>query len=150
MNETKKAASENSADKKEIPNKEAGKKEAPKKETGKKEAPKKEADKKDAGKNKNYKTKKKAAPVEEEPFIEEDSKTYDQADDVASETETDSEVENEADSENENDNVKEVAEGILEVLTDGYGFIRSDNYMPGERDIYVSPSQISSDFVQEI
>ena len=37
---------------------------------------------------------------------------------------------------------KEIAEGILEVLTDGYGFIRSDNYMPGEKDIYVSPSQI--------
>ncbi|MCR5633438.1 MAG: transcription termination factor Rho [Eubacterium sp.] len=36
----------------------------------------------------------------------------------------------------------EVAEGILEVLSEGYGFIRSDNYMPGERDIYVSPSQI--------
>ncbi len=36
----------------------------------------------------------------------------------------------------------EVAEGILEVMADGYGFIRSDNYMPGEKDIYVSPSQI--------
>lgn len=36
----------------------------------------------------------------------------------------------------------EVAEGILEVLQEGYGFIRSDNYMPGEKDIYVSPSQI--------
>lgn len=32
--------------------------------------------------------------------------------------------------------------GILEVLPDGYGFIRSDNYMPGENDVYVSPSQI--------
>ena len=31
---------------------------------------------------------------------------------------------------------------ILEVLADGYGFIRSDNYMPGENDVYVSPSQI--------
>ena len=38
--------------------------------------------------------------------------------------------------------VNEVAEGILEVMAEGYGFIRSDNYMPGERDIYVSPSQI--------
>ncbi len=36
----------------------------------------------------------------------------------------------------------EVAEGILEVLQEGYGLIRSDNYMPGEKDIYVSPSQI--------
>ncbi|MCI8797264.1 MAG: transcription termination factor Rho [Dorea sp.] len=32
--------------------------------------------------------------------------------------------------------------GILEVLPDGYGFIRSDNYLPGESDVYVSPSQI--------
>ncbi|MBO5302553.1 MAG: transcription termination factor Rho [Lachnospiraceae bacterium] len=33
-------------------------------------------------------------------------------------------------------------EGILEVMPDGYGFIRSDNYLPGDRDVYVSPSQI--------
>ncbi|MCR5162183.1 MAG: transcription termination factor Rho [Lachnospiraceae bacterium] len=32
--------------------------------------------------------------------------------------------------------------GILEVLAEGYGFLRSDNYMPGENDIYVAPSQI--------
>ena len=32
--------------------------------------------------------------------------------------------------------------GILEVLPDGYGFIRSANYLPGENDIYISPSQI--------
>ena len=36
----------------------------------------------------------------------------------------------------------ETVEGILEVLADGYGFIRSDNYLPGEADVYVSPSQI--------
>ena len=35
-----------------------------------------------------------------------------------------------------------VAHGILEVLPDGYGFIRSANYLPGENDVYVSPSQI--------
>ena len=34
------------------------------------------------------------------------------------------------------------ATGILEVLPDGFGFIRSDNYLPGENDVYVSPSQI--------
>ncbi len=34
------------------------------------------------------------------------------------------------------------AYGILEVMADGYGFIRSDNFMPGEDDVYVSPSQI--------
>ena len=32
--------------------------------------------------------------------------------------------------------------GILEVMPDGYGFIRSANYLPGENDVYVSPSQI--------
>ena len=32
--------------------------------------------------------------------------------------------------------------GIVEVLPDGYGFIRSDNFLPGENDVYVSPSQI--------
>ena len=34
------------------------------------------------------------------------------------------------------------ARGILEVMTDGYGFIRCENYLPGENDVYVSPSQI--------
>ncbi|MGN0362919.1 MAG: transcription termination factor Rho [Bilifractor sp.] len=34
------------------------------------------------------------------------------------------------------------AHGILEVMSDGYGFIRSDNFLPGEDDVYVSPSQI--------
>ena len=36
------------------------------------------------------------------------------------------------------------AGGILEILPDGYGFLRSvnDNYLPGPEDIYVSPSQI--------
>lgn len=32
--------------------------------------------------------------------------------------------------------------GVLEVMPDGYGFIRSNHYLPGENDIYVSPSQI--------
>ncbi len=32
--------------------------------------------------------------------------------------------------------------GILEVLPDGYGFIRCDNYLPGDNDVYVSPAQI--------
>lgn len=34
------------------------------------------------------------------------------------------------------------ANGILEVMPDGYGFIRCENYLPGEHDVYVSPSQI--------
>ncbi|MCD8038405.1 MAG: transcription termination factor Rho [Lachnospiraceae bacterium] len=34
------------------------------------------------------------------------------------------------------------AKGILEVMPDGFGFIRSDNFLPGENDVYVAPSQI--------
>ena len=34
------------------------------------------------------------------------------------------------------------ARGILEVMPDGYGFIRSANYLPGDNDVYVAPSQI--------
>lgn len=40
---------------------------------------------------------------------------------------------------NENDDTKT---GILEVMPDGFGFIRCDNYLPGEDDVYVAPSQI--------
>lgn len=36
----------------------------------------------------------------------------------------------------------EAVEGVLEVLPDGYGFLRSDNYLSGPRDVYVSPMQI--------
>ncbi len=63
----------------------------------------------------------------------------------------DKEAENAQDNGDNSTNVKEEISnldsgnsvtGILEVLSDGYGFIRSDNYMPGENDVYVSPSQI--------
>ena len=36
----------------------------------------------------------------------------------------------------------QTADGILEVMADGYGFIRCENFLPGENDIYVSPAQI--------
>jgi transcription termination factor Rho len=36
----------------------------------------------------------------------------------------------------------QMANGILEVMPDGYGFIRCENYLPGENDVYVSPAQI--------
>ncbi|WMM24261.1 transcription termination factor Rho [Tissierella sp. MB52-C2] len=42
----------------------------------------------------------------------------------------------------ENMEVINSAEGILELHTDGYGFLRSDNYQSGDEDIYISPSQI--------
>ncbi|MCR5320660.1 MAG: transcription termination factor Rho [Lachnospiraceae bacterium] len=34
------------------------------------------------------------------------------------------------------------ANGIIEVMPDGFGFIRCENYLPGEQDVYVAPSQI--------
>ncbi len=42
----------------------------------------------------------------------------------------------------ENPETDYIAEGILEVLPDGYGFLRSDNYQSGSKDIYVSQVQI--------
>ncbi len=36
----------------------------------------------------------------------------------------------------------EIREGILEVMQEGYGFIRCDNYLPGDEDVYVSPALI--------
>lgn len=50
-----------------------------------------------------------------------------------------------ASSENKGEPVREqgtIKTGILEVMQDGYGFIRCDNYLPGEEDVYVSPAQI--------
>ncbi|MCM1263306.1 MAG: transcription termination factor Rho [Butyrivibrio sp.] len=35
-----------------------------------------------------------------------------------------------------------LAHGILEVMSDGFGFIRCENFLPGENDVYVAPSQI--------
>ena len=40
---------------------------------------------------------------------------------------------------NEND---QIAEGVLEVMPDGYGFLRGDNYLSTNKDVYVSPVQI--------
>ena len=53
-------------------------------------------------------------------------------------------------SNNDNFNPSDLAEldsgitayGILEVMPDGFGFIRSENFLPGDNDVYVSPSQI--------
>lgn len=70
--------------------------------------------------------------------------------DKANDQEKESQIEKEPQTEKEPDihtNGKELdsgvsANGILEVMPDGYGFIRCENYLPGERDVYVSPSQI--------
>lgn len=42
----------------------------------------------------------------------------------------------------ENPETDYIAEGTLEVLPEGYGFLRSDNYLSGSKDIYVSAVQI--------
>lgn len=48
---------------------------------------------------------------------------------------------NENNTEDSNNETKEV-EGLLEVLSDGYGFVRTDKFDPGDNDIFVSPTQI--------
>lgn len=40
------------------------------------------------------------------------------------------------------ENEVNVAEGVLEILPDGYGFLRGSNYLSTDRDVYISPSQI--------
>ena len=42
----------------------------------------------------------------------------------------------------ENPETDFITEGILEVLPEGFGFLRSDNYLPGNKDIYVSQTQV--------
>ncbi len=59
---------------------------------------------------------------------------------------TDADVSDASDKEKE-DSLKELdsgiqVSGILEVMPDGFGFIRSANYLPGDNDVYVAPSQI--------
>ncbi len=51
-------------------------------------------------------------------------------------------LEDKVDIQIENPETDYIASGILEVMPDGYGFLRSDNYLPGSKDIYVSQVQI--------
>jgi DNA mismatch repair ATPase MutL len=112
------------------------KKPVKKKSSGKKPTEKKSGDKKPAGKKKTDSDENNdEAAVKAEPEKNEEEYTDGEASQPESTQPEGVQQENP-----QPDN--EVAEGILEVLSDGYGFIRSDNYMPGDRDIYVSPSQI--------
>ena len=52
------------------------------------------------------------------------------------------ELEEKMDIQIENPETDYISEGILEVMPEGYGFLRSDNYLPGNKDIYVSQVQI--------
>ena len=71
----------------------------------------------------------------------EDSKKYDAPDDEV-ETRNDSEVEESVISYQVNNEEDEIIEGILEVLPDGYGFLRGDNFLSTPKDVYISPVQI--------
>ncbi len=85
-------------------------------------------DKKEAGDVKEEKENKEAKEAEEETKPESEGKA------LAQDT-TNAPMRDELDS-------GITANGILEVMPDGYGFIRCENYLPGEKDVYVSPSQI--------
>ena len=51
-------------------------------------------------------------------------------------------VRNERTEEQRNVDSHETKSGILEIMADGYGFVRCDNFLPGEDDVYVSPAMI--------
>ena len=71
-----------------------------------------------------------------EPVNETEEMKYDENDEeqiIAGESVIDYKVTNEDD---------QIVEGILEVLPDGYGFLRGDNYLSSPKDVYISPVQI--------
>ena len=61
---------------------------------------------------------------------------------VADDVEITDDLSDNASEEMDNLDEKDMAEGILEMHQDGYGFLRRDNYLSGDDDIYISPSQI--------
>ena len=61
---------------------------------------------------------------------------------IISKLEEKKELETKNDRQIENPETDFITEGILEVLPDGYGFLRSDNLLSGSRDVYVSAMQI--------
>ena len=68
-----------------------------------------------------------------------DSRKYDAADEDAI---SNDEVEEAVISYQVNNEEDEIVEGILEVLPDGYGFLRGDNFLSTPKDVYISPIQI--------
>ena len=71
-------------------------------------------------------------PIEEKEEIRYDKNDEEQLEEIG-EAVIDYKVTNEDD---------EIVEGILEVLPDGYGFLRGDNYLSSPKDVYISPIQI--------
>jgi len=89
------------------------------------------------------------APEIEEPEVKPKKRVSRKVVTIASEVESTSPVLEEPEknpNENPDGTINEdsgiIAEGILEIMGDGFGFIRSANYLPGPDDVYVAPSQI--------
>ena len=71
------------------------------------------------------------------PQVKEEEIKYDRDDDEQFEQVGESVIDYKVTNEDD-----EIVEGILEVLPDGYGFLRGDNYLSSPKDVYISPIQI--------
>ena len=102
------------------------------------------ADAVDAASDKAAGDEKREKVNKEETSVKEEKKEPAQK---AERTEPKTVADGQAETKEDKDNLKSLdsgmeAYGILEVMSDGFGFIRSANYLPGENDVYVAPSQI--------
>ena len=77
--------------------------------------------------------------IENESEMISETKKYDAADE---ELDEDTNLEESVISYQVNNEEDEIIEGILEVLPDGYGFLRGDNFLSTPKDVYISPVQI--------
>ncbi|MCR5619072.1 MAG: transcription termination factor Rho [Lachnospiraceae bacterium] len=129
-------AEEKKTEEKKAESKSSESKSSEKKSSAKKSGEKKSDEKKHAAKNREAK-KSEEKKTSSEPAKEEKN-SEEKKPDAAADTSKNNRAEN-AYVPQEGD---EPAYGILEVMPEGYGFIRCDNYLPGENDVYVSPAQI--------
>ncbi len=83
-----------------------------------------------------------AAQKATEKVIGEEQAEAEEDKSVSAETTTENTVATERNETMKNLDSGVTVEGILEIISDGFGFIRSANYLPGESDVYVAPSQI--------
>jgi len=81
-------------------------------------------------------------------ILSEESKSENIKSEKENETSTEKKVDIESNNSNNHNGYKvtnaddQIIEGILEVLPDGYGFLRGENYLSTPKDVYVSPVQI--------
>ena len=83
--------------------------------------------------------KKKEEIIEE--VTEAAEETVEEAAEASAEAETPAESKDRSEARNEDEGKSDV-EGILEIADDGFGFLRFDNFLTSNKDIYVSPTQI--------